>query len=446
MQSFELTTYEKMLLNSCLNGDCLVMSTLFIESDKEKPLINQELIKKSMRILCKRHPFLRAYVQIQENRAFLKIDQDDYNQKLDLEWLDLTQTPINRSRITEECSKFNSKHFDLNNKSLLWRVQVIKYTDLNSKIKYILNLVINLFISDGLNSTVLSIEMVNILNALLDKKVCTEMQDFLSPTENLHFYCEKFNFNTQKKPNFRNSNSKFILPEEFSSKEQEVGFELEFLKLNKELTKKILDYSKIKQVRQSAFFHTLFFYALRDLYLESDLKFPTRVFIDLSANLRLRYKGDFDFSNVGCHACMVKFPATFGRFTNFWKDAQYVQKEIDENINIKTGNLFSVTHNFNDEPKKSNDCDFVLSNLGRHINERVKLFQGCLKIKEIYCSDSLQSKQSKCPAIIVHVLYWRGEMMVQIGANKSKLSPFYFKRLNQIFLHRLERVLKIFSN
>lgn len=154
----------------------------------------------------------------------------------------------------------------------------------------------------------------------------------------------------------------------------------------------------------------------------------------------------------------------FGDYQSFWKDCQYLNGLIQESLNVQNGHLFALSHSgtkvdeisrylsgikegggkkAHDSAHECNDCDITLSNLGSFVNERCQLFRGPFEIKELYCSSSLKSIANVSPAINIHTLFWRDEMMVQIGANKSCLANCFFKKYKELFLQTIEETMAV---
>ena len=462
---FELSPFQKMVVNASNCGDFLVMGSAFIENDAFIHKFNNDLVREALFHMQQRHPFLRAYLDIQqkENLMFIKLDNENIEEKIELEWLDLSkQVDENqRKRAIDESARFDSTLFKYENKDLLWKTQVITYKE-NSMIKYLINLVLHIAITDGINITTLTIELVNIINALITEKECDEMKIKLEPVENLHVICDQRKlFKESHKETIQKLGNlekvKFNLADELGSN-KETGFILDLFKLDKELTTNIIVKSKPHKVRLTGYFQTAALYAMRDLYQENGLEFPKRISIEIPASLRVRYEPNLEFYHCGLHTVMVIFSTEedkFGDFKDFWRDAKYVHDKIHEYTSAETGSLFSMTHNEElDEFNKvfSNTqslqeaknilrdgvmCDIAVSNLGKFVNDTVSVFPGPFDIKEVYCTDPLNSDPSISPAIVIHLFFWRGEIMIELGANKWSIGTKYFNRYKELFLNTL---------
>jgi hypothetical protein len=469
-RSFELADLEKMFSNPCALGDYLVMGTAFVENSGDE--ISEDLVTKALVLLQKRHPFFTAYLDLHkaENRMFIKINDEDeakFESRIQLEWLDLTSDEsFTRKKAIDESNRFDSTLFVYGPEHLLWKVQVISYKE-NDQTKYVINLVIHIAITDGLNITTLTIELVNILNALLTGKECDEMKNKMEPCEDLYVLSKKFNlFKEEHKQTIERLNNreltKFNLDKKFRSY-NESGFWLDLFKIDKDLTSRILASCKKNKVRLTGFFQTALFYALKELYDENGLDFPKKLLIELAASLRVRYQPVLDFANCRLQTVVVIFPVdenSFGEFKDFWKDAVYIHGLVQENTSADTGTLFSVSHSgqldaFNQvfaEAESLNDvcniltnevlCDVAVSNLGTFVNDTVKVFPGPLDIKELYCTDPLNSAPAISPAVVIHKFFWRGEIMCEFGANKYSIGSAYIERFKELYLSTISKYLE----
>ena len=228
------------------------------------------------------------------------------------------------------------------------------------------------------------------------------------------------------------------------------------MKLDNIATSKLSAKLKLNKVRHSSYFHTAALYALKQLYDENNLTFPADVLLEIAASLRVRYKPMLEFSHCGFHTAIVIFPVDkqrFGKFVDFWRDVKYVHELIVENTSVETGSLFSTTHSsqlentnkiysqtdsLDEMYRRLNQeiqCDLVVSNLSRFVNDHVKVFsESPLNIKEMYCTDPLNSNPSISPGVILHIVYWRGEIFIQIGANKSVIGSAHVNRFKDLYI------------
>ncbi|CAF0764066.1 unnamed protein product [Brachionus calyciflorus] len=438
------------------------MASSFINDLETNFRLNKDLVQNALIYLQRRHSYLNAYLNIQksENLIHLIIPNEDRSHKIALEWLDLTSQNVDRNKLNKESAKFNSILFKYDDKCLLWRVQVIEYLE-NGKFTYLINLVANMSITDGMNVSALSVEMINIINALIDERECEEMILKLEPLKDMFTLCKESGIFKEDhletiENNNQKENVKFILPKEFGSDQR--GFNLTLFKINSDLTKKILDKCKLEGIRVTGYLQTICSYAFKDLYMENNLKFPKKISIEIAASLRVRYGPSSNFSSCGYHTSVVVFSTDenkFGNYENFWQDAKYIHELVQTNTSIETGSLFSITHNnqihkeFNEIfAKNSNyeackllnsklECDFALSNLGAYVDDRVKESGGKFSINELYCSDPLLSKPNITPAIVIHIIYWKKQMMFQIGSNNSYFSDKYFNRFEKLIMENI---------
>ena len=431
--------------------------------------LEKSLVQKALAYMLNRHPFLNSYLETNRltNEMFLKVPLEKLNDKINLVWLDLKLDNVIREQLIAESASFHAKPFPEETKSLLWKIQIIEYT-CDGKLKFLMNLVTNMAISDGLSISCLSIEIINIINALIDEKVCDEMKISLQPLEDLHTLCKERNlfkeshFKTIKK----SKKIKLALPDKFNTKKK--GFLLDFFILNKTMTENILKSSKSNGIRLTSYFKTISIYALRKLFLENDVPFPEEIPVEIPANLRFRLDPKVDLNACRFMTAIAKFSTEkekFGKYNNFWsytcKDAKIIHEWIVQSINVETGSIFSQTHYkyldmFNQLFRFTNSskiaCNLIkifdeefsdlgMSNLGSFVNDGIKEFDGKLSIKEIYCSDSLISVPKITNAIIMHVMYWKGETMFQIGAYKYYIDSIYFNRLKVLIKETIEETI-----
>ena len=463
---FELNHFEKYCYNFAQHGDLIVMVSTIIENDCQKTNLDIELIRKALIIMQNRHPCLRSYVEKKNDRVFIKLHEKDQQNMIKIKWHDLTDKYITRDELTSLAEKENSELFMYSNDSLLWRIQVILFKE-NLQIKYMINFTMAFFTTDGFNMTTLTIELINILNSLLTNQTCNEMNEKLEQIDGLYEYCEKNKLvkeNNFKEIESRNKHShlRFLLPEKLRYP-SEAGFKLNFLKYDRENSSKMVKICKENKIRLTSFFYTVGLYALKELYDQNEILFPKEILIDIAASLRVRYNPILNFSDIRTHVAIIDFvlnDQTFGNFNNFWQDAQILNNMIQEKTDINEGILFSTTHdiqglkNFNEiflNEKSANEnltkasketiCDFAYSNLGSYVNEKVNIVSGPLNIKEIYCSDSLQSNPPMSIGIIHHIIFWKGEMMLQFGANKSKISSRNMNTYIENYKNQMKKIL-----
>ena len=117
---YELTDYEKIVLNINKLGDLIVMGILLIENEEtnSKVQLTESTVRNALNLLQKRHPFFHAYINENSN---LQINEQDYN-LIELEWFDQDQLP-NRSEMLTQLESFNTKTFDFPQIKLVWNIQ-----------------------------------------------------------------------------------------------------------------------------------------------------------------------------------------------------------------------------------------------------------------------------------------------------------------------------------
>lgn len=466
-KSFPLSTFERVLANVCQAGDCVVMSTTFINNDSNIKL-DKSVFYNALNFMQHRHPFLNAYLEKSRilNKMQLKIPSIKKQENIKLEWLDLTLDTITRNDIINESATFLTIPFFDTAKSLLWKIQIIEYK-CDEKLNYVMNLVVNMVISDGISISCLSIEIVNIINALLDGKECDEMKIQLEPVADLHSLCEQRGlFKESHLKNIHKLNDtnkpKLALPDKFMTKKR--GFLLDLFKLDTRTTKEIIRVSKMNGIRLTSYFYTVAIYSLRKLFLENEVPFPNPIPIEMPANLRFRLDPRVDLNACRFLTAITSFATQthkFGSYKDIWADAKYIHELIIENTSTETGSIFNITHfkyldifnqffrftNSSDTACKllnlfdDDTCDMSVSNLGQFVNDGVKELPGKLSIKEIYCSDLLLSVPKVTSAIIIHIMYWKGETMFQIGANNCYIDVVFFKRFKELLMETIEQTI-----
>lgn len=462
-----LSTYERILVNICRTGDCIIMSTSFIDN-KTNYKLEKSLVQKALAYMQNRHPFLNSYLEMNRltNKMYLKVSPEKLTDKINLVWLDLTLDNKTREQLITESANFHAEPFLEEANSLLWKIQIIEYIS-DGNLKFVMNLVTNMVISDGLSISCLSVEILNIINALIDEKVCEEMEINLKPIEDLHTLCKERNLfkeshtKTIKKLN-KIKKSKLVLPDKFNAKKK--GFLLDFFILDKKMTENIVKLSKSNGIRVTSYFHTIAIYALRKLFLENDFTFPEQIPVEIPANLRFRLDPKVDLNACRFMTAIAEFSTEkekFGKYSDFWADTKIIHEAIVKSTSVETGSIFCQTHYkyldmFNQlfrftkskrfacklmEFLDKEFCDLGVSNLGSFVNDGIKEFDGKLSIKEIYCSDLLISVPKVTSAIIIHLMYWKGETMFQIGANNYYIDSVYFNRFKDLIKETIQETI-----
>lgn len=434
-----LTSYEKKLYQCSKHGDSLVLGVAIVQAKNRK--LTKAVVRRALSIMWNRHPLLAAYLEHDTlNDKVYLINNNDQDLEFDLEW----SVIASREKLTYELEQFNNKLFNYKNRGILWRCKVIKFIE-DSIDKYAVSVVLPLFMTDGINISTISIEIVNIINAILTGTECEEMKTKLELIDNLHVLTSKYKLYSEKQKkdaNLTNQNC-FLLSEKFQSF-NEKGLKISLLKINKELSKKLITLSKEKKCKLTGFLNACILYALRELYLENGLKFPCDLSCGVPANLRLRYKPNLDFSHVRFQVCLTRYNLSypiFGDFKDLWSDASYINNQIEKCTCMEDGSLFSITHandqledlNLDESDliklREANHFDLILSNIGTYVSDRKKQFPGPFQIKELYHGDSQNSSPNIIAALIFHVCSWNDELQILLSSNKHSIGSAYIDRL-----------------
>ena len=440
VKKYELTNFEKGLLEPNLEGEFLTMATSFLDITTE---IELDKIKSSsleaLKHLQRRHPFLRGHVTAEGDNVFVVVeDEKEAADKIDLEIIDLTKATPTRRDLIDTCALFNSTEFNFLVK-LVWRTQLIIYKEEN-KTKLVFNLVFPLLVIDGFSITTLSIEFVNILNALLTNKTCIEMREQIEACGSIHEYFHKSGLYNEEHKKFasalKSERIDFIFNPIFQSIE-ESGFYMDLFKFDKPTSDLIISTSKKFNVRLTAYFYNVAFYTMKKLYDENQLELPKRFSLDFPINLRMRFEPNVPFSTPRFFVTFAE-PSTeeaiYGQFTDFWKDSKYIQTLVDRVTDMKTGAAIADIYQTLDSLyTEDTEIDFCLSNLGAFVSNSIEVFPGPIDVKEMYCSDSMKANPKVSITVQVHVFYWKGELMIQFGANKAYFQTTYCKRFFELF-------------
>ena len=454
----ELNTYEKFALVTTICGDFIVKSTSFVDS---KVKIDQKSVEEALIYMQKRHPLLRSTLnQTKEKNCRYEIDEKLIG-KYDFTWVDLNS----KDEIIKELERFNSKLFNYDDgKSLLWRFMTICYQEKNST-KYCFNLAVSLPCTDGINISSLMVEFVNILNGVLTQAQTEEMISKYDLLPSLHSNADKYGLFTeaQREAVDRLNKAKkvqFLLPDKFKS-ESENGLKISLIKFDKQLTNRIVETSKREKTRATGFLTTAALYALKQLYDEAEVEFPAQCNAEIPANLRIRTTPNLSFSNMRLQVSIGLFEtdsAQFGEFKEFWRDTRYIQTLVNQCTDTETATFFASSHGFDlleslnklafdNSPSKSEICtaihpfnssDLLVSNVGPHVFNQMKLVSGPVSIREIYFGDSLGSQPRILPALMFHVLFWDGEMFIELSSNLSAIAAKYVDRYVALFKRVVE--------
>jgi len=116
--TFELTSFERMIANYCTVGDLIVMATQFLDSKSSNNELKKETVMKALELLQARHPFWRAYLDIRrkEDQMLLVVMNNDERpkDKIEIEW----SIAESKERVIELAAAFNAKMFKYDNKQV----------------------------------------------------------------------------------------------------------------------------------------------------------------------------------------------------------------------------------------------------------------------------------------------------------------------------------------
>lgn len=457
------TDYDKNLYHFTLCGDLLVFGLSIIDCIGQKEAtLDQDLVKNALVFLIKRHPLLRAHLQIDDENVFFKITEEAENYIInedDLKW----QLLDSRNDLAIKLENFNNQRFDYKSKCKLWRACVYEFQEENRK-KYAIAFLLPLFMTDALNITSISIEIVNIINSLLLNTKCVEMSNKLDLIDNMYTIIDRNNLIKEKQlkkiDEINNSKSSSFKFASIFKSNNETGSKINILKLSKDASKNLISIAKSKNIKLTGFLMGCLFYSIRDLYKENDLAEPINVKFGVSTNLRFRFKPNLDFSSLGYYSTLIsintQYPR-FGKYQDLMEDAKYLDGLIAENASVESGSIFSNSHNFKeiDHLKnlfKSNSdlkrvCsilneestwDVIVSNIGNYLgNKKEQCPANPFKIQEIYFSDSLNSDPPVDAAMLLHITHWNDQLMFMVSSNKSAIASSHIDRLLDLFQKRL---------
>ena len=155
---------------------------MVIVSSEEGSVLNESLVKKALLYMKKRHPLFRANLVHEKTTKLVNLNiESKYSDEINLEW-SLVDC---RKSLIKELEIFSSRLFDYDSKCLLWRCKVIEFLE-NDCVKYAIVIILPLFITDGINITAITFELVNIINSISNNKECEEMKTQLDLVDNLH--------------------------------------------------------------------------------------------------------------------------------------------------------------------------------------------------------------------------------------------------------------------
>lgn len=457
-------------------GDLLVMGLSILEIDNDYIKLEQQLVKESLRHLLNRHPMLRAHVEQDvavdgQRLVYLNIanvEDDSQIEKLKITDEDLVWKEINsRDELISHLEAFNSVKFDYTKKCKLWKAAVFEFTESNTR-KYAIAIQLPLYLTDALNITTLSIEIVNIINALCLCIPCEEMKTQLDCVDDLYTIASRENIISERQFKQiddinRKTNRKRFNFDQFLKKSPQIGCRLNMFHLDKCTTHILISLCKQKNVKFTGFLNACLFYAIKDLYDENCLEMPAEVAFGVTANLRIRFRKKVDFSEMGFFSALTlietEYPH-FGRYKDIWADAKYLDQLIGEATDVKSGALFAELYNFESVNhinsllesgsnlallKSYAVTDVCTSNAGTYVSTQKK--QNPMRpfeIKELYFTDSVRS-ENPIDIFLNHVLCWNDQLHFMISSNKSAIDSDYADRLVCLLEKRLNDLSKICS-
>lgn len=460
-----LSDYERLLYNITKLGDENVIGIAILDhnddcaSSNQNIIIDEALLKMAMFYMYKRHPLFRAYVKedINTNQVYFKFPDFDEEYKDESQLTVYTSTLDDVTRLTDELEAFNCLFFNYKENCLLWRLKFIKYKQYNNASNHVINryaiaLVLPFFITDGINVNTLCVEITNIINCLLTNQICDEMQTQLDLIDNLHQLIEKHNLFIKKHQNALetylkcNKNVFFNLPGKFKNLIDK-GLKITLLPLDFELSQKLIEQCKQRNLKVTGLLIAAAIYALKQLYEENGFYFPRDFSIGIPANLRIRLQPNVDFSHTRYCVLLTHldlFYPKIGTFQDIWADAEYINDVLAERLRFDTGTILEVTHDFENIElghsafqllKNSSDLsvalnsyknyDMSFSNLGTYVYDRKKRVKGPLKLSEIYHGDSIATDPHAFCSLMMHCCTWEGRLMFQLSSSRKTIAVHY---------------------
>lgn len=259
--SIPFTNYDHFLYDLNLCGDLLVLGLAVIETQSDAHL-NEQLLKEVLKLMTKRHPYLRAHLEF-DNTISFRI-ASDYT-KIEIKDKDLLFIKLkSRDELEEKLAEFTKLKIDYKDK--LWRLIVFSFKE-NEQNFYAINLWLPLFITDALNITSLLIEIVNILNSLIQNTKCTEMIEEFNTINNMMEITQRYNLVGEEQlkkideiNNIQTSSFKF---DPLFKNDTEKGCNISFFNFDKNKSDKLISLSKQNGVKFTAFVMNCFNYSFK---------------------------------------------------------------------------------------------------------------------------------------------------------------------------------------
>lgn len=474
----DLTDYEQYIFNITISGDENVIGFGKLEAKNEKSMIlDPALVKKALYFMFKRHPLFRTIIKRheQENRYYFEIYDETVRSEdmMKYEFKEMNGE-YNGTSIMEEFEVFLSKPFDYEKMCLLWRFKLINFIQ-NNKNVYFYALVVPLFMTDGLNITVLVFELANIMNSLLDNKECEEMNDKLNLCSNMQELMIKrgfYNDHVKNEIEKMITNERLIhfnMPLIFKNNGDNNGTKMNIFKLNEVVTAAILKQSKERKIRLTGFLVTIALNAFKQLFDKQNIAIQRDFSVLLPANLRFRLGSpEIDLSDMRFFVVLVSINLFYPQFKlassfedldieEIWESAKYVNEIICEKTKFENGSLLQYSHNLKHideanrvfeeynrkftaaELNRHNFCDFLVSNLGSHASDRKTVIDGEYKLTEVYHGDCLSTVPSYFSAMMLHIITFNNQMMFQLSTNRHMFAADHADNFMSIFKNFLEK-------
>lgn len=141
--------------------------------------------------------------------------------------------------------------------------------------------------------------------------------------------------------------SRFVFDDKFKS-ENETGFALELMRLDRDTSKKITEITKKHGLRVTSFYQTVLFFALKKLYTENDLQLQLSLPMFFTLSMRLRFEKIFELYNCRYYTAFfpLSFKHEFNSIEDFWPIARNIHDMSYDYLDPNKAAIFAVTHNF----------------------------------------------------------------------------------------------------
>lgn len=457
----ELMPVEKFFYYGSLFGDEFVNGIAITRCKSSE--LDDATVKEAMFYLYKRHPLLRAHIEVDEKKPNCFYFAIPLKHEKTVDEMKFERCILkSRVELIKELERFSVQTLEYHEKCLLWRLEVITFSE-NDCENAVFIITIPMNCTDGINITCLCIELVNILNSLLNKDTCVEMTEHLDLLDNslnlikMHNLADEEYWENYEKFRKNANIVPFLLPNVFKS-ETESGYKMDLLALDVDSTQNIVLFAKEHKIKVNSVLVSAVFYSLKIMYEEKGLKMPKDVSVYVMVSLRIRLEPNIDFSHTRtCTSAILlelEYP-DFGKYENFFDDCKFVDRMVPKKI--KERSMFDwilnedsklIDETYKTDPQKLNAildnqrlCDVVISNNGTWVYDRKKVINGPIKIEELHYGDSLKSFPTMNIPFILHMHTFNERLMIQLSSNRSKISSISSDR----FLFIFKKVLENFS-